>query len=151
MLKEIITNQIFIACALAWVIAQGIKMALYYRKHHRLNFRLLVGTGGMPSSHTAFVIAMSTMVGLKEGWSSTYFMIALCFSFVTMSDAAGVRRAVGRQAAMLNMVVDDFYAGKAIPQARLIELLGHTPLEVFAGAFLGIAVAVSMYFLPRLM
>jgi acid phosphatase family membrane protein YuiD len=138
-------SKILLVISVAWLLAQGFKMLNYYYRHHKINFRLLVGTGGMPSSHSAFVCALATSIGYQDGWDSAVFYLALGVALIVMTDAAGVRRAAGQQAQILNELVDDFYKNKPIPPAKLKELLGHTPTQVFVGAFLGIAVAVLFY------
>lgn len=142
---EIFSSRIFWACFTAWFLAAAIKMLIYYRQHKRLNFRLLVGTGGMPSSHSSFVMALATSIGMETGWSNPVFLLALGFAIVTMNDAQGVRRAAGHQASMLNRIVDDMYHQKPIKPARLKELLGHTPIQVNIGAFIGVATALLFY------
>ena len=142
---DIFTSRIFWACLTAWFLAAAIKMLLYYHQHKRFNFRLLVGTGGMPSSHTSFVMALATTVGLETGWNSPVFMLALGFAIVTMNDAQGVRRAAGQQASMLNRIVDDMYHQKPIKPERLRELLGHTPIQVTIGAVIGVVTALVFY------
>jgi len=117
----------------------------YYLKHRKINFRLFVGTGGMPSSHSAFVCGLATSIGYEAGWDAPVFFLALGMALVIMSDAAGVRRSAGQQAQILNELVDDFYKNKPIQPAKLKELLGHTPTQVFVGAFVGIAVAIVAY------
>ena len=111
-------------------------------RQRRLNLRVLAETGGMPSSHTAIVMGLTTALGRIHGLSSPVFAIALIFSFVVMYDAAGVRRAAGRQAAILNRLVEDLVSMRGTREERLLELLGHTPLEVLVGAGLGIAVGL---------
>ena len=96
----------------------------------------------MPSAHSATVSSLATVVGLYYGFGSIIFLAVLIFSFITMFDAAGVRRSVGRQAKILNLMLDDIQLRGGIQEQRLKELLGHTPVEVFAGAFLGIALAL---------
>ena len=127
---------------LAATIAQSLKVIIYIITHRILNFKIFTTTGGMPSSHTAGVVALSTSVGIIQGFESVSFAIALGFSLVVMQDASGVRRAAGKTAATLNRLVDEFVANnKEIkPYETLKELLGHTPLEVFCGMLLGIAV-----------
>ena len=120
-------------------------MLLYYRQHHYFNFRLLVGTGGMPSSHSSFVMALATTVGLETGWNSPVFMLSLGFAIVTMNDAQGVRRASGHQASLLNRIVDDMYHQKPIKPERLRELLGHTPIQVTIGGLIGVLTALVFY------
>ena len=132
---------------LAAFIAQSLKVLIYIFTHHKINFKIFTTTGGMPSSHTAGVVALAVSVGLIEGFSSISFAIALGFSLVVMQDASGVRRAAGKTAATLNRLVDEFVANnKEIkPYETLKELLGHTPLEVFCGMLLGIAVPVIIH------
>lgn len=124
---------------LAWTIAQVTKVVIQSIRERRLNLKVLAVMGGMPSSHSAMVMALTTSVGRVNGWSSPLFAVALIFSFVVMYDAAGVRRAAGKQAAVLNRLVEDLVAQRGIAEERLRELLGHTPVEVLAGAGLGIA------------
>jgi acid phosphatase family membrane protein YuiD len=130
----------------AWLIAQVAKVALSSFRLRRLNLRVLADPGGMPSSHSAIVMGLTTAVGKHLGWSTAPFAIALIFSFVVMYDAAGVRRAAGRQAAVLNRLVQDLVHMRGVQETELRELLGHTPVEVLVGAVLGVAVA----FLPFL-
>ncbi len=134
--------QAFIAVTLAWFISQVIKVLRGVRKGRRFNFRWLFDTGGMPSSHSATVGALATSVGLYYGFVSMPFLITFIFTIITLSDAAGVRRSVGRQASILNKMLDDLYEKGQVPDARLKELLGHTPIEVLAGTFLGIVVSL---------
>jgi len=105
----------------------------------RWNFRRFVETGGMPSSHAASVAALTTAVGLRDGFNSTLFCVTLYFSLVVMYDAAGLRRAAGRQAVVLNRLIDEHFQHPEAQTQRLMELLGHTPLEVLVGALLGVA------------
>ena len=126
----------------AWLIAQVTKVVYRSVRQRRLNLRVLAEMGGMPSSHTSMVVALTTAVGRINGLGSATFAIALIFSFVVMYDAAGVRRAAGRQAAVLNRLVEDLVAQRGIQEDRLRELLGHTPVEVLVGAALGLAVGL---------
>lgn len=127
---------------LAWAIAQVTKVVLYSIKQRRLNIRVLAETGGMPSSHAAIVMGLTSAVGRLDGLSSATFAIALIFSFVVMYDAQGVRRAAGRQAAVLNRLIEDLFSMRGLEETRLRELLGHTPIEVLVGAALGVAVGL---------
>ena len=129
-----------LAPLVAWAIAQAAKVILTSWRQRRLNLRVLAETGGMPSSHAAIVMGMTTAVGKHAGLSSAPFAIALIFSFVVMYDAAGLRRAAGRQAAILNRLVEDLVHMRGMQEQKLRELLGHTPVEVVVGALLGIAV-----------
>jgi acid phosphatase family membrane protein YuiD len=127
-----------LAPLVAWTIAQTAKVVIYSLREHRLNLRVLAVTGGMPSSHSAIVMGMTTAVGKYAGVSSAAFALALIFSFVVMYDAAGLRRAAGRQAAILNRLVEDLVNMRGVQEAKLRELLGHTPVEVLVGAVIGI-------------
>ncbi len=126
----------------AWTIAQAAKVIYTSARQRRLNLRVLAETGGMPSSHSAIVMGLTTGIGRINGFSSVTFAIALIFSVVVMYDAQGVRRAAGRQAAVLNRLVEDMVAQRGIQEDRLRELLGHTPVEVLVGAALGIVVGL---------
>ena len=123
-------------------IAQFIKVITYLYTHKKINFKIFTTTGGMPSSHTAGVIALSTSIALIEGIDSLLFAVSIGFSLVIMQDAAGLRRAAGKTAATLNRLVDEFVQkNKDIkPYTALKELLGHTPLEVLCGMILGIII-----------
>lgn len=142
-LKDFIGNSVFITALLSWFIAQLLKVITVLITNKHLDFSRFVGSGGMPSSHSSFVVALTVAVGLKDGFGSTLFAISLAMSMVVMYDAAGVRRAAGQQAKILNRIVDKW--GKedfTLTEKRLKELLGHTPVEVVAGALLGIAIAL---------
>lgn len=125
---------------LTWLIAQVLKTALFAITKKRLNLRRLVESGGMPSSHSALVVSLTTGVGINEGIRSSVFAVALVLSLIVMYDAAGVRHAAGKQARILNQIVVDIYENRELHPERLKELLGHTPIEVFAGALLGVLV-----------
>jgi len=133
-----------LAPVLAWAIAQAAKVILTSVRQRRLNLRVLAETGGMPSSHAAIVMGMTTAVGKYAGVSSAAFAIALIFSFVVMYDAAGLRRAAGRQAEVLNRLVEDLVHMRGMQEQRLRELLGHTPVEVVVGAMLGVGVGLIL-------
>ncbi|HEX4215314.1 MAG TPA: divergent PAP2 family protein [Candidatus Dormibacteraeota bacterium] len=127
---------------LAWAIAQTLKVVLRSFEQRRLNLRTLADTGGMPSSHSALVMALTTSVGRLDGLASSTFAVALIFSFVVMYDAQGVRRAAGRQAEVLNRLIEDVFGHRGVSEGHLRELLGHTPIEVLVGAVLGIGVGL---------
>ena len=132
----------FWAVVLSWFIAQGVKVIRGMLRERRFNFRWLFDTGGMPSSHSASVASVATATGLYYGFMTIPFLIALVFMIVTMFDAAGVRRSAGKQAQILNKMLDELYEKGQFAEERLKELLGHTPVEVFAGAFLGILITM---------
>ncbi len=140
----IYNNFILWVAVLAWAVAQLIKILLELRRTRKLNLHLIISSGGMPSSHTSFVTAMTTGVGLTEGFNSAIFAVSAIVSLVVMYDAAGVRRAAGKQAEVLNMFIETFESQGVKVDKRLKELLGHTPVEVAAGAVLGVLLAVVM-------
>lgn len=140
----IITNKIFYITFSSWFAAQVIKFVLHFITHKKFNFRLLVGTGGMPSSHTAAVTAGTMCTGMATSWDSPILMVCLLFCIVVISDAVGVRRAAGKQAATLNKMLDDASHAQFRGE-RLKELLGHTPLEAAAGLLLGILIPILMF------
>jgi acid phosphatase family membrane protein YuiD len=129
----------------AGFLAQFSKFLAHWVYYRKINFTRLVATGGMPSSHSASVAALTTAVGFLEGTRSTLFSVTLFFSLVIMYDAAGLRRAAGTQARILNQIVADHYAHRGFRPERLSELLGHTPFEVLIGAALGVAYAAVWY------
>ena len=134
-------SRAIVAVFFSWLIAQLIKVALGRIREKRFNVRWLFNTGGMPSAHSATVASLATVTGLYYGFQSLLFLIVLIFTIITMFDAAGVRRNVGKQAIILNKILDEFQEKGQVAEQRVKELLGHTPVEVFAGAFLGILVA----------
>lgn len=133
---------------LAAAIAQILKLIGYLIKYRKFNFKILTTTGGMPSSHSAGVIGMATTAGIIDGFTSVTFAIAMGYSLVVMYDAAGVRRAAGKIAAVLNRIKEDIYAHKPeLIGDKLKELLGHTPFEVFVGAILGAVIAYINHYI----
>jgi acid phosphatase family membrane protein YuiD len=133
-----------LAPLVAWSIAQAAKVIYTSVHQRRLNLRVLAETGGMPSSHAAIVMGLTATTGKHDGLSSATFAIALIFSFVVMYDAAGLRRAAGRQAEILNRLVEDLVHMRGVQEQKLRELLGHTPVEVLVGAVLGIAAGLLL-------
>lgn len=126
--------------------AQFLKMLFYYANNRKLNFKIITETGGMPSSHSAFVLGLSTSVAAINGYRSIEFAIALGYAMVVMYDAAGLRRSAGKMAAVLNKIVDEVYSKtERHTSERLIELLGHTPIEVIMGGLLGICIALAYH------
>src|SRR3989338_10136033 len=131
----------YLAVAIAWVTAQTIKVTKNVLARRRFNVRWILDTGGMPSSHSSGTTAVATVVGLYAGFDSILFLFALVFALVTMFDAASVRRSVGRQAALMNRMIDEIYAQGRFSEQHLKEFLGHTPVEVLMGALLGITIS----------
>jgi len=144
-ISEIGNNKILMTTVIAWMVAQSLKVFIGTIRERRFNFKWLVGTGGMPSAHAAGVSALAVSTGFEYGWDSAVFAVALIFTFVTMFDAQGVRRAAGKQAGILNRIIDDIYFRKKIGEDRLMELLGHTPIQVLVGSALGIYITFLCY------
>ena len=141
---DVFSNRVLWATLLSWVVAQTIKVASAVRRKHRFDVRWFLGTGGMPSAHSAGVSSLAVGVGLRVGFETALFAVALMLALVTMFDAQGVRRAAGRQAIVLNQIVDEIYARGEISQQKVMELLGHTPVEVLVGALIGCFMAVLL-------
>ncbi len=135
-------NRILMAAILAWAAAQFLKVLLDLLKNHKISLERMVGSGGMPSSHTAFVIALVTAVARFEGVRSPIFAVAAAFALVTMYDATGVRRAAGEQAKILNYMMDNWKQPPEMFEKDLKELLGHTPVEVLVGGVLGLGIGL---------
>lgn len=138
-------NYVFIAALFGWFVAQTLKVIYVLLREHRWDFKRFIGSGGMPSSHASFVTSITTMVGLVNGFDSPLFAVCFVMACVVMYDAAGVRRAAGMQAKILNQMVDNWNESPEIQGKRLKELLGHTPFEVIAGAALGIFISLFLY------
>jgi len=140
--SQFVQNRVLLATFIAWLIAQSLKVLLGVIRQKKFDFKWFIGTGGMPSSHAASVCALATAVGVTFGFYSPLFAVTTVFTIIVLFDAQGVRRTVGKQAEILNKVLDDLYWKGKIGEDRLKELLGHTPIEVFAGAVLGITIAL---------
>lgn len=139
---DILNNQVLLVAIAACLIAQVLKVFVELAKNGKVNVRALVETGGMPSAHSAFVTALASGVGQMLGWSSPEFAMAAVFAGIVMYDAAGVRQAAGKQARVLNQIIDEFFQGDHhFNEDRLKELLGHTPFQVIAGSILGVAIS----------
>ena len=143
--KIILDNKVLVITPTVWVIVQGIKVTLAAIREKKFNFKWLIGTGGMPSSHAAGATALATTVGLDTGCDSVSFALAFVFAMVTMFDAQGVRRSVGQLAVVFNQIVDDIYWRRKTASNRLIEFIGHTPLQVIIGAILGFLLSYILY------
>jgi len=145
---DIFYNFPLVVSGIAWLIAQLLKTVVNIVTERRLNFVSLMASGGMPSSHSATVSALAVSIGLTEGFASPFFAIAFLFAYIVMYDAAGVRRETGEQAKILNKMLIDLTEGHTDEMPKqLKELVGHTPLQVFAGAVLGIAIAIAARFI----
>lgn len=143
-MSQIMSNKTLNASIIAWFAAQFLKVVFVLVKDKKFDFTRFVGSGGMPSSHSSFVVALSVSVGKICGFDSAEFAIAVVFAFIVMYDAAGVRRAAGKQARVLNRLVKEMQDTGKLPEEKLKELIGHTPVEVIGGALVGLIVAIIM-------
>ncbi|HEX8681030.1 MAG TPA: divergent PAP2 family protein [Ardenticatenaceae bacterium] len=142
LLGALLRNQPLVIANLAWLVAQALKVLTHYAYTRRVDFRMWASSGGLPSSHSAFVTALTTAIGLQEGFDSALFAACFVFGSIVMFDARGVRMAAGHQARVLNQIVRELFEGHPISQEKFKELLGHTNFQVIAGALLGIVMAV---------
>ncbi|XAR64430.1 hypothetical protein NMG60_11024764 [Bertholletia excelsa] len=147
---SIFTNYPLISALVAFAIAQSTKFFTSWYKERRWDLKQLIGSGGMPSSHSATVVALAVAVGFREGFEGSLFGIALVLACVVMYDAFGVRLHAGRQAEVLNQIVYGLPAEHPLAESRpLRELLGHTPPQVIAGGLLGLATATIGHLIVR--
>ncbi|GMI75106.1 hypothetical protein like AT1G67600 [Hibiscus trionum] len=144
----VFTNYPLICAFIAFALAQSIKFFTSWYKEKRWDIKQLVGSGGMPSSHSSTVTALATAIGFQEGFGGSLFATALILACIVMYDATGVRLHAGRQAEVLNQIVYELPAEHPLAESRpLRELLGHTPPQVFAGCMLGIITSAAGYFI----
>lgn len=132
------------AGVLGWLVAQLTKMLICLLNSRRLDFRYLASTGGMPSAHSSLVSAVTAAVGITEGLNSPIFAVSFVFAAVVMFDAQTVRAAAGKQARLLNQIVEELFKEHHLSETKLKELLGHTRLEVFFGMLTGIFTAMAL-------
>ncbi|MBQ7840777.1 MAG: divergent PAP2 family protein [Lachnospiraceae bacterium] len=143
-LNALVHNTVFMAAATGWLVAQVLKTLIHLYLNGKFDAERLVGSGGMPSSHSATVCALATAAGIQYGGGSAEFAISAILAIIVMYDARGVRRETGLQAQVLNELIEFFQnMGKPLSyEEKLKEFVGHTPLQVIVGAILGIAIAV---------
>ncbi len=138
-------NHVLVAALTWWAVAQLLKVPIHYFANRKMDLRLWVSAGGMPSSHSALVCALATGVALQEGLTSTAFALCVVLAMIVMYDAAGVRQAAGVQARILNQIIDELFQGHPISEQRLKELLGHTRFQVIVGALMGIFGTIALW------
>ena len=148
-IKDFSCNYYLMSAIVAWIVAQIIKIFTgLYQHDGKLTLRkLLFSTGGMPSSHSSSVLALTVAAGIQYGLGSAFFAISAVLSMIVMIDASGVRYETGKQAVFLNKVAKEIFSGNPeLMNVGFKELVGHTPLQVFMGAVLGVVVAIGMSF-----
>jgi acid phosphatase family membrane protein YuiD len=144
-IAQIGQNKPLMCALLSWLAAQVIKTVIHLLVERKLEWDRLIGMGGMPSSHTAFVFSLCLMMGIQQGFQSPAFAISFALAAVVIYDAMGVRRETGKQGALLNRIVREvLIEGKRITEDELKELVGHTPLEVLGGLVLAVIMVIVM-------
>jgi uncharacterized protein len=148
-ISQILDNRILLVAVAACLIAQVLKLVIDTIQNGKFSVKVLTTTGGMPSAHSALVTALATGVGQSLGWQSAEFAIATILAVIVMYDAAGVRQAAGKQARILNQMIDELFSDDhKFNEEKLKELLGHTPVQVIAGSVLGVLVTWLLMQIP---
>ncbi|MHB8112167.1 MAG: divergent PAP2 family protein [Bellilinea sp.] len=142
---EIFSNQVLICALLGWFLGQFLKVPIEYLTRRRWNWALWFSSGGMPSSHSSLMVSTTLAIGLYHGFDTPLFALAFAMSMIVIYDAAGVRRQAGFHAQKINIVFEELFHGRPIPQERLIEVLGHTPRQVLGGILLGLVITLVVY------
>lgn len=143
--QELGSNNVFWVVVLSGLAAQCLKIITALIRREKFSFSWLIDTGGMPSSHSAVVVSFAVCMGKELGYSSPFFALGILFAMITMFDAQTWRRSIGAQARILNNMMDDLHEKKKIGENRLKELVGHTPVEVFMGALVGLTTTLILY------
>lgn len=143
-MAQLFENDVLICAATAWLMAQVLKTLIDWRLTHSFSLRRMVGMGGMPSSHTSFLVAMTTMVAYREGLGSTLFALSFALTVIVVYDAMGVRYQTGKQSHVINKILHQMLVeGQPLTDETLLELVGHTPTEVFFGGIIGLLVPLA--------
>jgi len=145
-INGLLSNFPFVAVTISWFLAQSIKVIIYYVQDGKFSLWHFFEAGGMPSAHSAAVTALTLSIALTQGWQSPLFAISLVFALIVMYDATGVRRAAGKQAELLNKIVDDIYSNGRVKVDKLKEVLGHDPVQVLGGGSLAFVVTLITYY-----
>mgnify|MGYP003975193663 FL=1 len=140
-------NPVFLSSVIAWGLAQIIKVPMEYVRTKKINWALLLSSGGMPSSHSALMVGATYGAGLFIGFDSPVFAVVFSITMIVIYDATGIRRQAGFHAEKINMLIGELLAGDFEAEKKLREVLGHTPLEAVAGTLLGLVVAQVLWFL----
>lgn len=142
MWDDLISNHALLTGMAAWLLAQILKPPLEYLRRGKWNWGYLLSAGGMPSSHSSLMVGATLGIALHVGFDSPVFAIAVAITMIVIYDAAGVRREAGRHAEKINILIQELLTGHPVSDKELREVLGHTPLEVVGGIFLGIVVSI---------
>ena len=146
-MKDFVGNYLLVSAIIAWITAQIIKIFTgAYKDRHVNLFVILHSTGGMPSSHSATMLAVTTAAALQEGFASPVFAVSAIISIIVLTDATGVRYETGKQSKMLNEIVQELFTDTEKAEVHFKEFIGHTPMQVVVGSTLGVVIAIAMYF-----
>ena len=145
-ITDLLSNFTLMAVVCSWFLAQAIKVIIYRWQDGHWDLWHFFEAGGMPSAHSASVTSLTLGVGLTVGWNTALFTACSVFALVVMYDASGVRRGAGKQAEILNKIVDDIYSTGKVKVEKLKEILGHDPIEVIAGVSLATVVTLFVYY-----
>lgn len=143
-LDDLLSNKMLFVALLAWFVAQFLKILLHLIANRQLRLKLIFESGGMPSSHSAIICAICVGIGRTQGFASPLFALASVMAMIVMYDAMGVRRATGEQGKVLNKLIDMMKVSEQL-QGKIKEVVGHKPMEVLAGAILGIATGIIFF------
>lgn len=141
-MMSMITNKFLYVPSILWFLVQLFKVIYDLVTTKKFNFKRIMGAGGMPSSHAAVVVSLATLIGKYEGVDTPIFALAAIVAFIVMYDAAGVRRAAGKQAKLLNKIIETPGLSSLEVQEKLVEVLGHSPIQVIVGAVIGVLVGL---------
>ena len=144
---DVFQNPVFLSSVIAWGLAQIIKVPIEYLRSKRINWALLLSSGGMPSSHSALMTGATYGAGLFIGFNSPVFAVIFSITMIVIYDATGVRRQAGFHAEKINLLIGELLSGDFKAEKKLREVLGHTPLEALFGVLLGLAVPQVLWFL----
>ena len=144
---EIFENSFLIIGVFSWLLAQVLKLIIHSIIYKKFDFMRLFGDGGMPSGHSATVASLATVAALRFGFASFEFAIAAILALIVCHDAMGVRLETGKQAVILNEIIESFnvLSSEKLPEVKLKEFVGHTPIQVFSGVIIGVLNAILIY------
>ena len=145
MLCDLVNNTVLVAAVLAWFIGQFLKFPLEYLLNKQWNWGVMFSAGGLPSSHSALVTAVTLSIGFQEGFGSALFALSSAMAMIVIYDAAGVRRQAGIHAERINEIMKTFFEQRQFHEDELKEVLGHTPFEVISGVLLGILISLLLH------
>ena len=145
MIQELLNNKMLISALLAWSLGQAVKIPVHYLIHRKWDWSLLFTTGGMPSTHSAMMSAVTLSIGLHAGFNTAAFAIAFTITMIVVYDAAGVRRQAGLHAEKINQLITEIFTSHPISEGTLKEVIGHSPPQVIVGIIFGITISLLLW------